>query len=334
MSAVASPSSVTDEGQEQLLEGRGGKLPLAPLSLDLALPWLRDTDEEERFKRILIACLLLMLIFVLMLSFSPVAEREKDDSNKIIAKTKVILKPVTIKPAPEPPKPKPKPKPKPEPQVTKAKAQSKAPKPKQTEANTPKSNGLNQVSNQLSALRNSFDLTRNQKKNVSVSSAGKKAKASRTLLGKDVTTKKSDGVVIESDVMLDDRTTLAAHNTASVEGVDHGGVEGGSPVSRYATHMSGERTMESIRYTLERNKGGIFALYHQALNQNPGLSGKYTFELVIEPNGDISSLKLLSSELNDVQLNSDILSRIRHIRFKEEDVIVARVKYTYNFIES
>lgn len=308
---------------------------LEPMSLDLALPWYPNSQQEERFKKLLIGFLIGMLILLLIFTFSPVTEREKTKDDKIVAKTKVILEPVTIEEKkPDPPKPEPKPVPKEKPTEVKEKALATSKNTTKTPTEEPVSNGLNKVSDQLSALRNSFDLTRNKKKNLSTSDSGNKERATRTALGKDNVTKKSDGIKIDSEVMLDERTTLAAHNAAVVEGVEHGGLVDGSPVSRYATHMSGERTMESIRYTLEKNKGGIFTLYYQALNKTPGISGKYTFQLLIEPDGTISSLKLISSELGDEQLNRAILDRIKKIKFEEKDVIVARVTYTYNFIES
>lgn len=308
---------------------------LEPLSLDLVLPWYPSPKEEERFKRLLIGFIVAMLVLMLILTFSPLVDREKSADDRIVAKTQVILKPTPAPPIePEIPKPEPKPVPKEEPKVAKEKAQARTKKTVATPSKEPTSDGLSQVSDQLSALRKSFDLTRNQRKNISTSNAGKVEQTSRTMLGKDAATRKSEGIEIDSDISLEEQTTLAAHNAAVVQGDTRGGVDGGNPVSRYATHMSGERTMESIRYTLERNKGNIFSLYHQALTQNPGLSGKYTFELVIQPDGNVSSLRLLSSELSDERLNTAILDRIRHIRFKEEDVIVARVKYTYTFIES
>ncbi len=307
---------------------------LEPISLDLALPWTRNEQEEEHFKRLLTGFLVVILLLVLILTFSPVSDRVEEDQ-PVVAKTKVLLKPVTITPpAPEPEPPKPKPIPKEDPKPAEPKALAKSQKPAEAPSEQPTSNGLSAVSDQLSALRNSFDLSRNQKKNLSTSNAGQKEQAARTLLGKDSVTKKSDGIAINNDVMLDEHTTLAAHNTAAVQGVDHGGVDGGSPVSRYASQLSGERTMESIRYTLEKNKGSIFTLYYQALSDNPRINGKYTFELVIEPDGKISSLKLISSELGDKRLDKAILERIRRISFREEDVITARVTYTYNFIES
>lgn len=309
---------------------------LEPISLELVLPWYPSRNEEERFKRLLIGFIVAMLALMLVLTFSPVSDREKRDE-KVVAKTKVLLEPVEVKPVePEIPKPEPKPPAPPieQPKVAKEKAQAQSRKVAPEPSDKPVSDGLSDVASQLSALRQSFDLTRNQRKNVSDSDAGKKEQATRTQLGESNVTRMSDGIEIDNNITLDEQTALAAHNAAVVKGADRSGVDGGSPVSRYAAHMSGERTMESIRYTLEKNKGTIFALYHQALTQNPNLSGKYTFELVIQPDGQISSLRLLSSELGDERLNSAILDRIRTIRFKEEEVIVARVKYTYTFIES
>jgi len=36
--------------------------------------------------------------------------------------------------------------------------------------------------------------------------------------------------------------------------------------------------------------------------------------------------------LGDAALDQEILKRIRNVRFKEKDVIVARLNYTYNFL--
>ena len=225
MSIAMDPTHIENGGESQAVDAADevaqAPAQLEPMSLALDLPWYRDPKEEQRYKRILIGFLIAMLLLLMIFTFSPVVERQKQD-NKIVAKTKVILKPVELKPIVEPEQPKPKPVPKEEPKVVKAKAQSKSSKPKDKPDSEPSSSGLSEVSDQLSALRNSFDLTRNQKKNISTSDAGKKEKTTRTLLGKDSATKKSDGVKIESDIMLDDRTTLAAHNSAAVEGIDQG----------------------------------------------------------------------------------------------------------------
>ena len=87
--------------------------------------------------------------------------------------------------------------------------------------------------------------------------------------------------------------------------------------------------MESVRFTLEKNKSSM-----HTLGQRAELSGKFTFELVIQPDGTISALKLIASELGDAEVDSAILDEIRRIKFKDEDVIVTRVTYTYHFVGS
>lgn len=304
-------------------------LALEPISLDLALPWHRSPEQERKFKFTLTLFLGLMLALLVALTLSEIVEPEKEEEEKIEFKTKVLIKPVTITP-PKVEKPKPKPKPKKvEPKEVKSQARSKKVDKKKADVT---SHGLNKVSSQLSALRQSFDLTRNQKKNVSNNNAGNVSKASRSLLGKDNATKKSQGIKLDTNIELDERTTLAAHTSASVEGMDQGGVTGGDPVSRYSSHISSARTMESIRRTFEANKGGIFALYYRDLSNRPELSGKFVFSLKIDPSGSTSGLRLISSELNSSKLESMILEKIRRIRFQKEDVESLTVQYTYHFI--
>ncbi len=306
-------------------------LALEPISLDLALPWHKSPEQERRFNIIVSAALALMVALLVVLAFTEIVEQEKPEEEKVELKAKVLIKPVTIKPV-EVAKPKPKPKPKPKvKQKKKAKSQAKSKKTNKKKADVT-SHGLSKVSSQLSALRKSFDLTRNQKKNVFDSNAGKVSKASRSVLGKDSATKKSNGIKIDSNRVLDERTTLAAHTSASVEGMNQGGVTGGDPVSRYSTHISSTRTMESVRRTFEANKGGIFVLYFRELANKPELNGKFVFSLTIAPNGSTSGLKLVSSELNTRKLESMILEKIRQIRFPKEDAEALTVQYTYHFI--
>jgi hypothetical protein len=53
---------------------------------------------------------------------------------------------------------------------------------------------------------------------------------------------------------------------------------------------------------------------------------------VIEPSGEISALRLISSELNDDALTEKILSRIRLIRFDSARVLTTRVNYAFDFL--
>lgn len=95
---------------------------------------------------------------------------------------------------------------------------------------------------------------------------------------------------------------------------------------------SGGRSDEAIRRVMDQQKGGIFAVYNRALRQDPTLQGKFVFEMVIEPSGEVSEVKLVSSELKDNELVGKILSRIRLINFGAAEVLRTRVNYSLDFL--
>lgn len=96
--------------------------------------------------------------------------------------------------------------------------------------------------------------------------------------------------------------------------------------------VGGGRSDESIRRVMDQQKGSIFAIYNRALRQDPTLQGKFVFEMVIEPSGEVSSVKMLSSELSDNDLIAKILARIRLINFGTADVLRTRVNYSLDFL--
>jgi hypothetical protein len=54
--------------------------------------------------------------------------------------------------------------------------------------------------------------------------------------------------------------------------------------------------------------------------------------MVIEPSGEVSAVKLVSSELADNDLIAKILARIRLINFGAADVLRTRVNYSLDFL--
>jgi hypothetical protein len=83
---------------------------------------------------------------------------------------------------------------------------------------------------------------------------------------------------------------------------------------------------------MDQQKGGIFAVYNRALRQDPTLQGKFVFEMVIEPSGEVSDVKMISSELKDSELVGKILARIRLINFGAASVLRTRVNYSLDFL--
>lgn len=133
--------------------------------------------------------------------------------------------------------------------------------------------------------------------------------------------------------MKGDLVALAEHYSTEVEGV----MGGDSPANSQYSHGSGQagkRDMESIRRTLEQTKSSVYTLYQRALLDNPDLAGKFTFSIVIEPNGSISQLRMVVSELGIVELENSILARIKEVNFGAKEVSPTVIEYKFVFLPS
>lgn len=309
---------------------------LQAVSLDLELPWSPNEEQEEKFIRTLKRIAIMVAILFIVIPFLPTIEKDYIEPDKPVVKTKVLLKPVQLKSREKPIEPKapPKPKPKPKPKKASDKQTTSAGKARtQNKVPVEQSQGLTDLSSQLSALRGSIDLAKMQRKNVTDTNGGKAIKSTRDLLGKDNATKRSGGIEVDSELISNQPTGLSAYETTAVEGV---AIEAGTGVSSasYSSYQTGRRDMESIRRTFEQKKAGIFAIYNKMLLSNPELSGKFIFKLVILPDGSISNLELISSELGIQSLEESILHGIKQINFGPKDVSATSVEYTFQFLPS
>jgi len=82
----------------------------------------------------------------------------------------------------------------------------------------------------------------------------------------------------------------------------------------------GARSRDEIEKVFDQNKGAIYAIYTRALRENPGLHGKLVFKLTIQPDGSVTACEVLSSELNDPDLEHRLVQRILLFRFEAKDV--------------
>jgi TonB family protein len=96
------------------------------------------------------------------------------------------------------------------------------------------------------------------------------------------------------------------------------GPAGGS--RRSGTSGRASRSREEIELVFDKNKGAIFALYNRALRRDPSLEGKLVLRLTIDPNGVVSFCEIVSSELNDAELERKLVQRVRMFRFEARDV--------------
>lgn len=320
---------------------------LEPLALDLVLPWNESPEQERKFKRLLKRIFIVLALLAILIPWLPVFESEYNPEDQV-TKTKVLLEPV-IEPEPEPvpepepqpepvkPAPKPQPEPTPEPKAETRVAEDNPPAPpppppKKTKESVMEEQGLSGLSDQLSALRGSVSVAKMQRKNVSKSDLGKKEYTTRDKFGEDIAARRSQGIDVDQ-VMKRGEINLGDYRGVPVQATAYSDQPGGSQLS-FLSEQAGRRDMENIRRTFEAAKSSVYSLYLQALNNHPDLSGKFIFRLVIEPDGSISELQLVSSELGLNGLESSILERIRRINFGAKEVSPTAVEYAFSFLPS
>ncbi len=305
-----------------------------PYALDLQLPWQEDTVQKEKFKRILKRMLIPLFLFLLIMPWLPTVEKDYEERELDIVKTKIMLEPLVVEPVATPtPAPKAKPKPVQQPlqKAPKKPLTAKQKAKEKKKKSVAEAQGLTALSSELNALRQSLDLTKLQKKNVSTSESGKIARADSTVLGEDKLNQKSEGIKVDDSMMKNQNVALAAHKSSTLDGF----VDEGAPAvdsENFYSDLKGIRSIESIRQVLEAGKSRAFMHYQRALRDNGDLSGVLVFELVIQADGSISDLKLVSSEFNAPALEKKILATIKKLQFGAEDVSPRKLKYKFNFL--
>lgn len=316
-----------------------------PLALDLTLPWQEDPEQEKKFRELLKRILIALALFMLIVPWLPVFEPEYDPDEERITKTKVMMDPVIVESPPEPAIPQPEPEPKPEPKPPEVKpepvepaqvaeqAEKPAPAPKRDKESVMKEQGLAGLSDQLNALRGGVNVKSLQRKNVDKSDLGQVAQSTRDRFGEDIAAKRSDGIQVDDTTLQQQSAGLSAYSGVEVQATGSSADPGGSSLA-FLSSQAGRRDMENIRRTFEAAKSSVYALYLQALNDHPNLSGKFIFRLIIEPDGSISELKLVTSELGMRDLEIVILDRIKTINFGAREVSPTAVEYAFSFLPS
>jgi TonB family protein len=114
--------------------------------------------------------------------------------------------------------------------------------------------------------------------------------------------------------------SLTGHDTTAVTSqIARSGLDARGP-ARTGNSGKAARSREEIELVFDRNKGAIYALYSRELREKPELQGKLVLQFTISPAGDVTDCKVVSSELNDPDLERKIVARVRLFRFDAKDV--------------
>jgi TonB family protein len=280
------------------------------------LPWTPDEDEQRRLKKTARTALLVFAALGILIPLIPVSERPKPAPlpEEVV---KLVLEPPPA-PPPKPevkePKPEAKPEPKPVPQ----------PKPVDREAEARKkaeNAGLLAMKDQLEDLREAFDPTEMSSAPMigrveGESRAERSLVTSRTGVGSGGinTGKLSSGFGSGPGNLKGHSAGTAVPSFADRIGADKAGA------SRTGAGGKASRSREEIEIVFDRNKSAIYALYSRALREQPELQGKVVVQLTIAPSGEVTDCRILSTELNDPELERKLVARIRMFRFEDKDV--------------
>ncbi|MCP4334960.1 MAG: TonB family protein [Gammaproteobacteria bacterium] len=305
-------------------------------TLEPNLPWA-DHREDRVFRLIAIVLLVLFLstgVALNLVTLPEVIQKNLVDVSPRLAK--LILEKQKIKPPPE------KKLVKKEIEKKEVKKKEKPKKKKEVKEESArdiaKKSGLIALSDELADLREAFDLddVSTQPQQTDGSQAAKIAASSDLLTSG---AQQSSGG-IQTDTLNRNLTTseLAQRQTTTVKSKIEPSSEKLAKASttqqQSKGQSNGKRSADEIERVFQKNKGGIFNIYHRALRKNPSLAGQVVVELTIAPSGEVTGVKILSSELGDEALERKLLLKIKRFKFSKSSVAEITVTYPIEFLPS
>jgi TonB family protein len=286
-------------------------LGLAPYFRRFELPWAQSEESERRFKKLLSILLIICTVLAIIIALLPMAPRAKP---KIEDLPDRVVQLIVERPKPPPPPPPPEPEKQPEQEKPKPQDQ---PKPTEKPKPNVRNQGMLALADELAELRDqNLDLADPQLKTPVAD-----ARSERNLITSQAG--RTSGGINTANLARGFGGGAGAIGTHTSTQVQHGsGLDpnAGGRVQRTGTSGKGSRAREEVEIVFDRNKGALYALYGRALRDQPDLAGKLVLEFTIAPTGEITMCRVVSSELNDPELEKKIVARVRLIRFKPADV--------------
>jgi periplasmic protein TonB len=318
------------------------------------LPWNTHDADERRFQLITSTVLIIAFLLGTLIPMINLPEKERFKKHTVPPRLARLILEQKQLPPPKPPKPvkklvekKPEPKPKEKkPEVKKRPKPVKKPTPKVAQK-PPKSSresarkkaasaGLLAFADDLADLREEQAVPSVGTIRKLSQSSGKATSATRSIITSGAT-QGSGGIntaALSRDTGgqgLGGRSTTRVQSSAAE--AKRRAAAGRSGKVKGKNHK-GNRTREEIQTVFDQNKGAVYALYNRALRSDPTLRGKVVLELTISPNGRVTSCRILSSELDDSNLEKKLVTRIKLFKFAAKDVETTVVSYPIDFLPS
>jgi len=286
------------------------------------LPWENFPEDQQRFRRYLLIGLVSVAVLGLVLPFIHLPKSMISAEEAVPPRLARLM--AQEKPKPPPPKPVEQPKPDAKPKPT------DIPKPVDVRKKVENSAAMRAIKDELAELRDQLDTSALQNRTLTAA-VGQDARSERSLIASKVGTG-SAGIVSAnaSRGFGSGAGALSDHNTVGV----NSGIAADAArnrATRTGTSGKAARSQEEIELVFDRNKGAIYALYSRALRERADLQGKLVLQLTISPAGEVTDCRVLSSELNDPELEGKMVGRVRLFRFEAKDVEAITARKTIEF---
>lgn len=295
------------------------------------LPWNQETGERKRLITTMALVLPVFLMIAVYISWVTLPEQDRQTLEKLPPQlAKVVLKKTPPKPEPKPlikpeielPKPEvakkteqAKPLEKPKPQLVKEPKVQPKPEAIELAREKAKNSGLLAMSNKLSALSALADNVKLDTPKIQTAKPIARKVEDKLLASANST--KSAGI---KDAILTQETqqlALATRQATELEQADT--IAMVLEVAELeAKRLVAQRTREDIRRTMDANKAAINSIYNRELRSKPSLRGTFTAQLIVEPNGQVTSCMTTDSTLNEPGLEDRICKRLQLVNFGQK----------------
>jgi TonB family protein len=297
-----------------------------PFYREYDLPWTTGQEQERKFQRLLGIIFLICLLLSAVWPFIPVPEPDPFDVEEIPPRiAQLMLEEQPLPPPPPPPQEEPEPEPE---DVEPEQVVETEPEPVAEPEPEPVVDRQEQAREEAQAALMPFaeDLASLVDKELQVAddrpltaSVGEAVRNERSMITSSAGAA-SGGINTAAMSRNTGGTSIAGRNTTQVASPVAGIGQPGATASRSGSSGRASRSREEIELVFDKNKGAIFALYNRALRQDPSLEGKLVLRLTIAPNGQVTMCEVVSSELNDAELERKLVQRIKLFRFEAKDV--------------
>ena len=310
----------------------------------------KPSKQDKLFKQILWLLLLVYVVFAVVVPMLEQVELPREVKEQVPPQlAKIILQekqlPPPVKPEVKPPEPEPLPKLEPElappeekvpekPVEQAVKPQIVQPTTREAAKEKASTSGLAAMKDELFSMREAFDVKPAAQRKLDQTTA-QEVKVKRDLLA-GAANKQTDSLAKSTISKTVAAGSLTGNETQQIRLAKEEVLasQGASAEKASQASQGGQRSEAALRRTLEANKSRLYSLYNRALRKDPFLKGKVMFEIVIQPNGNVSKVTINSSELNNAKLERQLTLVLRSISFPAEKVAVMTTIWAIDFFPS